>query len=522
MRVAIYTRKSVFSDKSDSVKNQARMCRDYIELHFEGDHVYSIYEDEAYTGANTARPALQNLIDDIKAGALDFLIVYQLDRLSRNVRDFANIYDILNANKVAFASVKESIDTNTPIGETMMYMSVVFAQMERKTIAARVSDNMAGLAGSGWWIGGNPPFGYRRLKVVDDTGKKHTTIEPVPEQAERVRWFFDEFTSGQYSLQSFETYCKHRNITTPRGGFFSASQLHHLLTMPWCVPADQRVYDYYAAKGCNVQPAREYWTGDNGVSIYGRTAQSNGRHVLNPPENWLVCIGRHQPFIDTDTWLRAQSQFTHNTFAKVRKYPPPLLKGVLRCSCGRLMVLERRKKTDGSFSLWYKCPRRERYGVEYCNMSNIKTHLLDNHVLRIFRSIALDPNTINDYVEACDTEDLTASARILEKEVTAIESKIERLSESLALNESSSASKYIIRSIEKLDSELTAKNNELTALKSRRFTQENIRSSNASKAAAIADLVNNFDSFSQWEQNDIAVKILQSCVWDGSTLFVTL
>lgn len=224
MKVAIYTRKSVFSDKSDSVKNQARMCRDYISMHFDGDHVYSIYEDEAYTGANTERPALQNLIDDIKLGAVDFLIVYQLDRLSRNVRDFANIYDILTEHKVGFASVKESIDTNTPIGETMMYMSVVFAQMERKTIATRVYDNMVGLAGSGWWVGGNPPYGYRRLKVVDSVGKKHTTIEPVPEQAERVCWFFREFVTGQYSLQGFETYCKHRNITTPRGGF---SLLHN-------------------------------------------------------------------------------------------------------------------------------------------------------------------------------------------------------------------------------------------------------------------------------------------------------
>lgn len=519
MNVAIYTRKSVFSDKSDSVKNQARMCQEYIQMHFDGEHEYIIYEDEAYTGANTARPALQNLMNDLKSGSLDFLIVYQLDRLSRNVRDFANIYDILTEQNIGFASVKEAIDTNTPIGETMMYMSVVFAQMERKTIAARVYDNMVGLAGSGWWVGGNPPYGYKRLKVVDSAGKKHTTIEPVPEQAERVIWFFREFTSGHYSLQSFETFCKRRNIRTPRGAFFTASQLHSMLSMPWCVPADQRVYDFYSAKGCNVQPAREHWTGEYGVAIYGRTSQNSGKHVLNPPDKWLVCIGRHQPFIDSDLWLRAQSQFTQNTFAKVRKYPPPLLKGVLRCSCGRLMVLERRKKVDGSFSIWYKCPRRERFGADVCNMSNVKCHLLDDQVLRIFKSIALDPRSINEYVYTHDSEDLSTSIRLLAKEITAIDSKIERLSDSLATNESSSASKYIIRSIESLDKELTEKNNELNKLKSRRFTQEALRASNDSKAMQIAELVNNFDRFTQWEQNDIAIQIIQKCVWDGDTLF---
>lgn len=142
-----YGRKSVYSDRSDSVDNQFRMCRDYVNVKYSGQvDDFRAYSDEDFTGANTNRPDLQRLLEDIRSGAADVLIVYQLDRLSRDVRDFANIYATLEEHRVKFVSIKENIDTSTPIGRAMMYVTVVFAQMERETIAARVTDNMIGLA----------------------------------------------------------------------------------------------------------------------------------------------------------------------------------------------------------------------------------------------------------------------------------------------------------------------------------------------------------------------------------------
>lgn len=146
MVFAIYGRKSVFSDKSSSVDNQFRMSREYIQSRFKNVSHILEYSDEDFTGANTNRPGLQQLLSDIDAGAVNVLVVYQLDRLSRDVKDFANIYSDLEQKGVEFISVKEQIDTTTPIGKAMMYVTVVFAQMERETIAQRVSDNMLGLA----------------------------------------------------------------------------------------------------------------------------------------------------------------------------------------------------------------------------------------------------------------------------------------------------------------------------------------------------------------------------------------
>lgn len=147
MRFATYGRKSVYSDKSDSVDNQERMCREYADFRFKGQvEFFESYSDEGLSGANTDRPGLKRLLSDVEDGHIDALIVYQLDRLSRDVKDFANIYSKLEEKGVMFISLKESIDTDTPIGKAMMFITATLAQMERETIAARVTDNLTGLA----------------------------------------------------------------------------------------------------------------------------------------------------------------------------------------------------------------------------------------------------------------------------------------------------------------------------------------------------------------------------------------
>ena len=102
MRFFSYGRKSVFSDKSDSIDNQFRMNREYCESKFSGQvDSWQQFSDEDFTGANTSRPDLQRMLSFIKGGFCDVLVVYQLDRLSRDVRDFANIYALLEEHGVS-------------------------------------------------------------------------------------------------------------------------------------------------------------------------------------------------------------------------------------------------------------------------------------------------------------------------------------------------------------------------------------------------------------------------------------
>ena len=522
MNIAVYTRKSVYSEKSDSVKNQDRMCRDYIKVHFPDDkHTFVTYEDEAFTGANTKRPALQKMMQNIENGLIDFLIVYQLDRLSRNVKDFSNIYSILEEKNVGFISVKENIDTSTPLGKAMMYVSVVFAQMERETIANRVYDNMTGLAEQGWWMAGNPPYGYKRCKVTEN-GKTHTTIEAVPEQVAYVTDIFKLAQRKQLSLQGLETYCKQNKIKTQNDKFMSTTQLHKLLTMPFCAPTTKKIYEHYAQKGCIMVNPIEQWDGSHGVMIYGRSTERNKKHTLQPPEKWRVAIGKHKSFIDEDLWLDVQQMFTNNKFDKRKNHETTLLKGVLRCKCGRLMQLARKKRVNGEYSTWYYCPKSNRQGKDQCDMSQINVNLLDNQVIKIFESIEHDPKLIYKYLEHGDTKTNASTLKTLQSEATALEKRINNLSAAISGNQSSTAIKYLMQDIETLDNKLSVTNRKIAELQATELLEEKNKKTAKEKYETITDLLANFDSFTADEKNIIAKKVIKKCVWDGETLFLTL
>lgn len=523
MRFLNYGRKSVFSDRSDSIDNQFRMCRDYCEAKFSGQiDSWMQFSDEDYTGATTDRPDLQRMLSYVRSGLCDALVVYQLDRLSRDVRDFANIYALLEEHNVMFISIKENIDTTTPIGRAMMFVTVTFAQMERETIAARITDNLLGLAKKGYWVGGNPPVGYVRQQIVVD-GKKHVTIAPDPECVPYVTWIFDTFLSWNCSLQHMENQFKHAGIRTRSGKFFSSSQLHKILTMPFCASATAAVYDYYSAKGCIMDPGspREQWDGSVGVMVYGRSTEKNKKHQLLPPEKWMVCLGKHKPFISAEKWLAVQSRFTHNNCIKKSKYPSPLLKGVLRCKCGVLMNVARKKKADGSVYSSYYCRKRMRQGVDVCDMGHTNCDIIDGKVLSIFQEIASDPSLIKKYIRVNDSPKISEPKSIASK-IRSCTTKIDRLTTSLSLANNSPAQKYILAEIERLDAELSALKQDyaLADAESRKRAME--ESSSIDTVAKIQRLISGLDGFSANEKNSIVRSFVKECRWDGKQLFLSL
>jgi site-specific DNA recombinase len=523
MRFFNYSRKSVFSDRSDSIDNQFRMCRDYCEAKFSGQvNSWTQFSDEAYTGATVDRPDLQRMLAQIRSGLCDALVVYQLDRLSRDVRDFANIYALLEEHHVMFISIKENIDTTTPIGRAMMFVTVTFAQMERETTAARVTDHMLGLAKKGYWVGGNPPIGYVRQEIVAD-GKKHVTIVPDPKGVAYVTWIFDTFLSSNCSLQAMETRFKHAGIRTHNGKFFSVSQIHKILTMPFCAGATAAVYDYYAAKGCQMDPGspREQWDGSVGVMVYGRTTEKNKKHQLQPPEKWMVCLGKHQPFISAEKWLAVQNRFTHNNGFKKAKYPSPLLKGVLRCKCGNMMQVSRKKRADGSILSSYYCPKRIREGVDACDMRQTKCEIIDRKVLAIFHEVAADPSLIKKYIHANDAPKIS-DPKSLRAKIHSCESKIGRLTASLALAADSPAQKYILAEIEHLDAQLSTLKQEYAIADADSRSRAMETASSADTVLKIQHLISGLDGFSENEKNSIVRSFVKDCYWDGKQLFLSL
>lgn len=118
MKIAIYSRKSKFTGKGDSIGNQIDMCKDYINFIFmdQEDIQIEIFEDEGYSGKNTDRPSFKRMMQMIKLKDLDAVVVYQLNRLGRKVKDILETIDIFKEHKCALHSVTEKIDTSSPMG----------------------------------------------------------------------------------------------------------------------------------------------------------------------------------------------------------------------------------------------------------------------------------------------------------------------------------------------------------------------------------------------------------------------
>ena len=163
VRIAIYSRKSKYSDKGDSCKNQIELAMEYIKNHYPSNE-YNVevilYEDEGFSGGNIERPEFQKMLKEENINPFDVLICYRLDRISRNIADFSNIMNELTRLHTDFVSIKEQFDTRTPMGRAMMYIASVFAQLEREVIAERIRDNMIELAKTGRWLGGETPTGF--------------------------------------------------------------------------------------------------------------------------------------------------------------------------------------------------------------------------------------------------------------------------------------------------------------------------------------------------------------------------
>lgn len=528
MHFGIYGRKSYFKDTSDSTQMQFAEGDKYITEHFTPDEIESItyYEDDGWIRSDMDRPDLNRLRDDILAGLIDVVVIYKIDRLCCDMADFVPFYAFLKENGIKFITIKDGIDTTTPLGEAMMYLAVIFSGLEVQTDSLRITDNMNHLAASGFWCGGKPPVGYNII-TVSLGAKSHKTLDFNQEEIEYKNNLIDIFLENHFTLQNMETYCKNNGIRSLKGSFLSTTQLYSMFTSPHCVENTAAMYDYFEAKGCQIdeESPREKWDGTHGIIVYGRTMEKkvNGKkkHQLAPPENWRVSIGYHQPYMKAERYFAIMAQFGHNTFSKKAKYDLPLLKGALRCKCGRSMSMSRKKKVDGSVSTWYYCPKRMRAGADACDMAQIKSDLLDEKVLEIFREIQHDPAAIRKYLKEKKKPAANASQTIRAK-MDDCQAKIGKLTAALATNNGSTAAKYIVNEIEKLDIEYNSLRKKLlnSSAEERRAAAQ-MRDAMQKREEIIA-LLEDFEHFTPNERNEIAKNVLRECVWDGETLFIVL
>ena len=159
LRCAIYTRKSTeegLEQEFNSLDAQREACAAYVksQQHEGWTLTRGSYEDGGFSGGSMERPGLRQLLEEVKAGKIDVIVVYKVDRLTRSLADFAKIVEVLDARGASFVSVTQAFNTTTSMGRLTLNVLLSFAQFEREVTSERIRDKIAASKKKGLWMGG--------------------------------------------------------------------------------------------------------------------------------------------------------------------------------------------------------------------------------------------------------------------------------------------------------------------------------------------------------------------------------
>jgi site-specific DNA recombinase len=314
-RCAIYTRKSTeegLEQSFNSLDAQREACAAYIlsQKHEGWAELSDRYDDGGFSGGSMERPGLQQLLEDVRAGRIDVIVVYKVDRLTRALSDFAKMVDVFDGAGVSFVSVTQAFNTTSSMGRLTLNVLLSFAQFEREVTAERIRDKVAASKRKGMWMGGAIPLGY-------DVEDKALVVSPT--EATAIRTIFAEYLALgsvrqlRARLDALGIVSKQRTNRFGRvsgGTTFSRGALYNILRNP----------------------------------IYiGKVRHKEELHE-----------GLHEAIIDDATWKLVQTQLADHGGKKIRSTRRPatrLLDGVLFDAKGRAMRTTYASKsihTDGT------------------------------------------------------------------------------------------------------------------------------------------------------------------------------
>ena len=211
IRCAVYTRKSTDEglDKAfNSLDAQREACTAYVmsQQHEGWMLLPDLYDDGGFSGGSMDRPGLRQLMGDVKAGKVDVVVVYKIDRLTRSLADFAKIVDVLDAAEASFVSVTQAFSTTTSMGRLTLNVLLSFAQFEREVGAERIRDKVAASKAKGMWMGGGVPLGY---------DARDRQLHIVPSEAETVRHIFQRYLEVD-SIRTLVRELDHEGVVSKR------------------------------------------------------------------------------------------------------------------------------------------------------------------------------------------------------------------------------------------------------------------------------------------------------------------
>jgi len=398
IRAAIYARVSTQEQavEGTSLENQSDQLTNYCKA--QGWDIVQKYVDPGYTGKDGNRPGLQHLLADAKLGLFEKVVVFKLDRLARKLRLLLEIEEKLKDDNVYLHSVKETLDTSTPIGRTVFQMLGLVSEWERETIIERTRAGRLQRYKEGCWSSGYPPFGYSYNRKT----KKLGIDKP---KAMIIRRIFQEYASGK-SMIKIATMLNDERIATRR--------------------KDGKGWRSGSIRGVLLNP------------IYkGTQVVNTHQHCSQPPselQDGAIKI-KVPPIVNEHLWNIAQERRKNNKHLHPTQNGHWLLQGLISCGlcgyCYASAITHRKRR--------YSCRGRLRYthmdGSPRCTSPRLDADWLEEQIWQRIEAIINDPNRLEsllkDTVENLKNREADLNARIkpIDTRLTEIIEQKSRLAE---------------------------------------------------------------------------------------------
>ena len=460
------------------------------------------------------------MMKDLDTYKFEYIVCYRLDRLSRNVSDFSGLIEKLNNKGVNLICIKEHFDTSSPMGKAMMYITSVFAQLERETIAERVRDNMHMLARTGRWLGGTPPTGYKGAEesaVIVDGKVKFSHKLVFTDEIESIKQMYNHFLET-YSVSSVSKYLIAKQIKSKTTGkYFSMPGIRDILQNPVYCIADDKAYVYFTGNGSDVCCDKELWNGEHGVSVYNKRDYGRSGAPRNEFKEWIVAIGKHQGIVSGKDWVLIQKHFHSNNKEKiVNRSDIGLLSGLVYCTkCGEKMFSKKHKPANKAFS--YICSSKLKGNKALCDCPNLIGEQTDDLVVDYIKGELEHFDTIVSAIENLKKEyakeQSNDKADKMKKDIDTTQAEINILLNRLTDTRLSEIS------INAIDKHIAERTEYLHILEKELENQTKLNNTDEEKIKkSIQSFQDLFDDLSIYDKRQIIRLLIKKIEWSGEVL----
>lgn len=380
-RAGLYARISVETERkreADTIGNQLQLLKDYVSEHSDLV-VCDIYSDDDISGTDFIRPEFSRMMNDLRDGKIDCIIVKDLSRLGRNYLESGEYIEmVFPFFGCRFISVTDRFDTKYQQADISVQLKNMANEMYAKDISRKICSTMRTIQDQGKFAGSRAPYGYR----LDPSDKHHLIIDE--ETAPIVKELFEMLAAGN-TVHCVATTMNARGIPSPGRLLYERgiATTEHFKNSKWYMQTVRRILQDEIYLGWMVSGKFR--------STYHSTGKKGSQPV--PREEWIITKGTHEPVVTEGLFNKVQEYFVrmkeeHGQTAvyNSKSKKASIFKGHLRCGeCGQAMFL-RNKHSHGKVTAWYYCALHENYNSSYCSKKAVKKHDVEDVALRLILS----------------------------------------------------------------------------------------------------------------------------------------